>query len=134
MVHGDGKKLKKDGKDGKGVKPPKAGPGKLKLVRVEPTRKKGITLVFSQDGEEHGWLLEHTSVTEFIALLLRGKMLHGRRVELENAELTIEPPPKQPGHPQLCVSLGPLEVCAPLNRSTMKALRADLERASGRPG
>jgi len=136
LVHGDGKNLKKDGrdgKDGKGARPRKPASGKLKLIRVEPAGKKGITLIFSQDSEEHGWLLEHTSVTEFMALLLRGRIRRGRRVELEDAELTIDPPPSGSEHPHLCMALGPLEVCTPLNRSTVKALRADLERASRRP-
>ena len=44
--------------------------GKLSLVRVEPAGKKGINLVFNQSGQEQRWLLEHTSVTEFLALLL----------------------------------------------------------------
>lgn len=137
LVQSGGRNLKrdgKDGKDGKDSKPRKSGSGKLQLVRVEPVGKKGINLVFSQDGQEHGWLLEHTSVTEFMALLLRGRMRRGRRIELEDAELTIEPPPDGSEHPQLCMALGPLEVCAPVNRSTVKALRADLDRASKRPG
>lgn len=131
MVSSDGKNLRKDGKGAKARKPAQ---GKLQLVRVEPAGKKGITLIFNHDGEELGWLLEHTSVTEFLALLLRGRMLQGRRIELDDAELTIEPPPEGSEHPSLCLSLGPLEVCAPVNRATMKALRADLERAARRPG
>ncbi len=117
-------------KDGKGARP---APGKLKLVRVEPAGRKGLTLIFSQDGEELSWQLAHTSVTEFLALLLRGRMLRGRRVELDDAELAIDPPPEGSKDPQLCLSLGPLEICAPVNRATMKALRADLERASRKP-
>lgn len=131
MVHSEGRNLRKDGKGGRSRT---SGQGKLKLVRVEPAGKKGITLIFSQDGQEHGWLLEHTSVTEFMALLLRGRIQRGRRVELEDVELTIDPPPSGSAHPQLCMELGPLEVCAPLNRSTLKALRADLESASRKPG
>lgn len=137
MVQGDGRNLKKsgtDGKDGKAVKARKSRPGKLQLIRVEPAGKKGINLLFSQDGQEHSWLLEQTSVTEFLALLLRGRMRRGRRIELEKAELTIEPPPSGGSDPQLCMALGPLEVCAPLSRSTVKAMRADLERAARRPG
>lgn len=134
LVQSVGKNIKRDGKDGKDGKSRKSGPGKLKLVRVEPAGKKGINLIFSQDGIEHTWLLEHTSVTEFLALMLRGRMLRGRRIELDEAELTIEPPPEGSEHPQLCMALGPLEVCAPINRSTVKAIRADLERVSRRPG
>ncbi len=132
MVHSDGRNLKKAGRDGKVVKPRKSGPGKLKLVRVEPAGKKGINLIFSQDAAEHTWLLEHTSVTEFLALMLRGRMRRGRRIELEDAELTIEPPEEGGDNPYLCMALGPLEVCAPINKSTVKAIRADLERASRR--
>lgn len=120
-------------KDGKGAKSRKPAPVKLQLLRVEPAGKKGITLVFSQDSQELSWVLEHTSVTEFLALLLRGRMLRGRRVEFDDAELSIDPPSAGSEHPQFCLSLGPLEVCAPVNRATMKALRADLERASRRP-
>ncbi|RYG21606.1 MAG: hypothetical protein EON93_25790, partial [Burkholderiales bacterium] len=89
MAQSDGKNVKRDGRDGKSGKLRRFGPEKLKLIRVEPAGKKGITLIFSQDGQELGWLLEHTSVTEFLALLLRGRMLQGRRVELEDAELSI---------------------------------------------
>lgn len=128
MVQSDGRNLKKDGKARKS-----AG-GKLQLVRVEPAGKKGITLVFSHDGDEFRWLLEQTSVTEFLALLLRGRMKRGRRVELDKAELTIEPPPAGSDQPQLCMALGPLEVCAPLSRATAKAIRADLDRVGKRPG
>lgn len=137
LVQSVSRNLKKDGKsgkDGRDVKSRKSGSSKLKLVRVEPVAKKGINLIFSQDGAEHTWLLEHTSVTEFLALMLRGRMRRGRRIELEDAELTIDPPPEGSEYPLLCMALGPLEVCAPINRSTVKALRADLDRASRRPG
>ncbi len=117
-------------KDGKGARPTRS---KLELVRVEPAGRKGLTLIFSQDGEELSWQLAHTSVTEFLALLLRGRMVRGRRVELDDAELVIDPPPEGSKDPQLCLSLGPLEICAPVNRATMNALRADLERASRKP-
>ena len=132
MVQGGGRNLKKsgtDGKDGKGVKARKSGPGKLQLLRVEPAGKKGINLLFGQDGQEHSWLLERTSVTEFLALLLRGRASRGRRIAFDKAELTIEPPPSASDDPQLCMALGPLEVCTPLSRATVKAMRADLERA-----
>lgn len=137
LVQSDGRNLKRDGKDGKGGrdgKSRKPGPGKLQLMRVEPAGKKGIMLIFGQDGQEHRWLLEHTSVTEFLALLLRGRMRKGRRIELDTAELTIEPPSAGTNDPQLCMALGPLEVCAPLSRSTVKALRADLGRAARQRG
>jgi hypothetical protein len=120
LVHGNGKARK-------------SGSGKLELLRVEPAGKKGINLIFSQDGAELGWLLEHTSVTEFLALLLRGRMGQGRRIELDDAELTVEPPFAGSLDPYLCMALGPLEVCAPLSRATVKAIRADLERVSRRP-
>lgn len=128
MVQSDGRNQKKTAKS------QKSDSGKLTLVRVEPAGKKGINLVFNQSGQEQRWLLEHTSVTEFLALLLRGRMRKGRRIEFDKAELAIEPPPAGSDEPQLCMALGPLEVCASLSRSTVKAIRADLERVSKRPG
>ena len=72
MARSDGNSLKKGGAGRKRKPKP------LRLVRVEPARDSGIVLVFETGGEEHGWLLEHTTVTEFLALLLRGRMRRGR--------------------------------------------------------
>lgn len=106
----------------------------LKLLRVEPGRGKGLLLVFESEGSERSWLLEQTSVTELLALLLQGRMRKGRRIELDSAELTIEPPPATADNPLLCIAMGPLELCASVDRATAKAMRADLDRAMKRPG
>lgn len=108
-------------------------PVALKLVRVEPKSRKGILLVFESGGEEQGWLLAQTSITEFMALLLRGQMRSGRRIQLDEVEVTIEPPAVFADDPLLCVAMGPLEFCAPVDQATVKAMRADLNRAMKRP-
>lgn len=108
-------------------------PGTLKLVRVEPKSRKGILLVFESSGEERGWLLERTSLTEFMALLLRGKMRTGRRIHFDEVEITIESPLVLADDPLLCVALGPLELCAPVDRATVKAMKIGLYRAVKRP-
>lgn len=111
----------------------KGRPKPLKLVRVEPAKALGIALVFETGGQEHDWILEQTSVAELMALLLRGRMRSGRRVELDNVELTIEPPKELADDPLLCVAMGPLELCAPVDGATAKAMKTDLDRAMKRP-
>ena len=108
-------------------------PATLILVRVEPKSRKGILLVFESSGEERGWLLEQTSLTEFMALLLRGRMQMGRRIHLDQVEITIEPPLVLADDPLLCVAMGPLELCAPVDRATVRAMKTDLDRAMKRP-
>lgn len=106
----------------------------LRLVRVEGRRRRGIRLIFDSKNGEMSWLLEQTSVTELLALILRGRMRRGRRIEVDFAEMTIEPPADRPGNPQLCIAMGPLELCASVDRPTAKAIKADLDRAMKRPG
>lgn len=101
----------------------------LKLVGVEASGKSSVSLVFDSNGEERVWRLEQTSVTEFFALLLRGRMHQGRRVFLSEAELTLEPPDGDEAHPRLCMAMGPLELCAPMARADVKALKADIDRS-----
>lgn len=127
-------RAKSDGKQGNGSGRPKGRDGLLKLVRVEPLRRNAISLVFESDGVERSWKLENTSTMEFLALLLRGRMLDGRRVVLPEAELTLEPPEEQGDPPTLCMAAGPLELCATVDRAGARALKADIERALRRPG
>ena len=101
----------------------------LKLVRVEPSGKSAVSLVFLGNGEERVWRLEQTSITEFFALLLRGRMHRGKRVLLAGAELTFEPPDEAGEDPRLCMAAGPLQLCAPMDRAGQKALKADIERS-----
>lgn len=127
MARGDAKSRSKDG-TGRKEKP-----AALKLLRVEPKRRTGIMLVFDSDGEERSWLLEQTSLTELMALLLKGRVRRGRRIELDEVEVTIEPPAMLADNPLLCLAMGPLELCAPVDRATVKAMRTDLDRAMKRP-
>lgn len=117
LARGDDKHPKKDGERSK-HKPPS-----LKLVRVEPSKGSCIVLVFEAGGKEYGWLLEQTSVTEFLALLLRGRMRRGRRVELDDVEVSIEPAAAIADDPFLCVAMGALELCAPMDRAIVKAIK-----------
>ncbi len=106
----------------------------MKLLRVEAGRRKGILLVFDGEDGERSWLLEQTSVTELLALLLQGRIRKGRRIELDTAELTIEPPAAMAHDPQLCIAMGPLELCASMDMATVKAMKTDLDRAMKRSG
>ena len=122
-----------DSKAPKRIEPArKRKPAPLKLIRSEPARGNGICLVFDVAGEEHSWLLEQTSVTEMLALMLKGRMRKGRRIDLDEAEITIEPPVSAGDDPLLCVSIGPLEICVPVDRAAAKAIRADLDRPAKR--
>lgn len=116
----------------KGGAAPKGRLPTLKLVRIEPGRRKGIVLVFESGGEEREWLLEQTTVTEFLALLLRGRIRNGRRIQFDAAELTIEPPVEKADDPLLCIAMGPLELCASVDHATAKAMKTDLDRAMKR--
>jgi hypothetical protein len=85
-------------------------------------------LVYSEaSGQEQSWLLEHTSLLEFFALLLRGRMRKGRRVVLEEVDVSIEPPEKAGAQPMLCLASGPLETCAMLDRKTLASLRDEID-------
>lgn len=106
----------------------------LKLLRVEAGRQQGILLVFDSEGGECSWLLEQTSVAELLALLLQGRMRKGRRIELDSADLTIEPPAGAADSPLLCIAMGPLELCASLDRAAARAIKVDLDRAMKRSG
>lgn len=101
----------------------------LTLIRVEPAGKNGLNLVFDGNGGERAWRLEQTSVAEFLALLLRGRMHRGRRVFIADADLTFEPGDAIGDDPTLCIAAGPLELCAPVDRAGVKALKADMERS-----
>jgi len=52
-------------------------------------------------GQEHTWLLEHTSPMEVIALLMQGRFKDGRRIIVE-AEVALEPPEDSEERPHLC--------------------------------
>ncbi len=119
------------GNDNERTKGPDTG---LTLVRVEPMKRKGISLIFSSKDGERAWRLENASVMEFIALLLHGRMQRGRRVMLHEAELWLEPPTEPGQSPTLCMATGPLELCATVDRAGAKALKADIEHALKRPG
>jgi hypothetical protein len=56
-------------------------------------------------------------------------MQSGRRVFLSHAELTLEPPDDAEDDPKLCMAMGPLELCAPMGRADVKALKVDIERS-----
>lgn len=101
----------------------------LTLVRVESAGRNSLSLVFTGDGEERSWKLEQTTVTEFLALLLRGRMRQGRRVMLQDVEFTLEPPETGETDLSVCLAMGPLELCAPMDRAGAKALKADIERS-----
>lgn len=100
----------------------------LRLERIEPAGSSGMMLVYHDpDGREQTWIMEQATVTEFLALMLHGKMRKGRRVVIDDVDVTIEPPEKPGGLPILCLATGPLESCATLDRPTLKALRADID-------
>jgi hypothetical protein len=101
----------------------------LKLVRVESSARSSVSLVFEGNGEERVWRLEQTSIIEFFALLLHGRMHRGRRVMLADAELTFEPADGSDDDPKLCMTMGTVELCAPMARADVRALKADIDRS-----
>lgn len=101
----------------------------LRLTGAEPSGRNGIKLVYADEaGGEQSWLLEHTSMLEFFALVLRGRMRKGRRLVLQDFDVTVEPPEKAGSSPLLCLASGPLETCAPLDRKTLIALRKEIDQ------
>lgn len=101
----------------------------LKLLRIEPADGSGLDLVFQSDGEEQAWRLENTSITEFLALLLRGRMHRGRRIFLTDAELALEPPEDRSEDSTLCLTVGEVQLCAPVDRAGARALKAEIDRS-----
>lgn len=109
---------------------PKGGtmePSALRLVRAESAGAKGIVLIYESHGQEHAWLLDHTSAREVMALLMKGRLNKGSRVVVEG-EVALEPPEDPEAEPHLCFCAGPLESCMPIDRSSLKDLRRDIDR------
>lgn len=100
----------------------------LRLVRVDPQDGRGIRFMFESAGVEHRWLLETGSVTEMIALLFKGRLRSNRRVLLGSVEVSLEPPESESEGPSLCLDVGHVEVCVPVDKAAARALRADLGR------
>ncbi len=105
----------------------------LRLVRTEAAGADGILMVYESGGQEHTWLLEHTSSIEVMALLMRGRLKNGRRVVVD-AEVALEPPDVDEERPHLCFTAGPLESCVPVDRAVLGDLRRDIDRFLGKPG
>lgn len=106
------------GEDGRRLRSPT-----LRLVDAESDRGDGILLVFNRSGHEESWLLDQTSVTEFFALVLEGRMDGDRRVRVE-ADVTLEVADEAP---LLCVAGRPLRTCVALGRSRLEALRREID-------
>lgn len=98
----------------------------LRLIRTEADHDDGIALVFDAQGETVTWLLEQTSVLEFFALILQGKMREGQRIIVEG-EVTLEPQDPKQKAPMLCFTGSPLQTCVPMKRPALKALRNEID-------
>lgn len=106
----------------------------LQLVRTEPAGAHGIRLIFAAEGQEFSWLLDNTSPSELLALVLKGRLRTGRRVMLE-ADVALEPPEAGERRPHLSLSAGPLDACVPLDPPALSDLRRDIDRfLSDHPG
>jgi hypothetical protein len=104
-------------------------PASLRLTGMQASGRDGVRLVYAEEsGEEKSWLLDQTSVLELFALLLRGRMRKGRRLVLDDVEVTLEPPEKARAGPLLCFVSDPLEICATLDRKTLTALRGEIDQ------
>lgn len=105
----------------------------LRLVRVEAPDGAGLLLVFDDEGTERRWRLDAATPTELFALLLRGRMRRGMQVVAPEASVSLDPAPDRDASPdtgpELCASLGMLDICVPMRRSDLKRLRAEIEAA-----
>jgi hypothetical protein len=101
----------------------------MTLKRVDPATDNALHLVFTDAETERLWRLEHASVHELFALMLGGSMSGRRRVLTRDGEASVEPPEKRGGSPALCVMLGQVEVCIPMEKQALRALGREIERA-----
>lgn len=99
----------------------------LRLIGTEPAGGQGLRLIFEADGRVYSWMLDSTSPSELLALLLRGRLRKGRRVMLE-ADVALEPPEGSDPRPHLSLSAGPLDAGVPLDGPTLRELRRDIDR------
>lgn len=99
----------------------------LRLIGTEPAGGHGLRLIFEGDGQAYSWLLDMTSTSELLALLLRGRLRKGRRVMLE-ADVALEPPEGGDPRPHLSLSAGPLDAGVLLDAPTLAELRRDIDR------
>lgn len=99
----------------------------LRLLRTEVVGSDGILLVFASPTGEESWLLEHTTVAEFFALLINGKARRRQQLVFDG-EVTLEPPQEPGGNPELRVLTDLVQGCVPVNPATLRSLRADIDR------
>lgn len=100
----------------------------LRLDRVEPMGASRIALIYvDADAREHAWLMEQTSIPEFMALLHNGRLGKGGRVIVDDVGITLEPPEMPGGSPLLCVTTAMIVGCTPMHRAALQALRADID-------
>jgi hypothetical protein len=106
-----------------------ARPSALTLMRVDPTAGNALHFVFRDAETERLWRLDPASVHELFALILGGSMRGGRRVLAHDGEAQVEPAEKCGGAPALCMTLGHVEVCIPMEKQALRALSREIERA-----
>lgn len=100
---------------------------RLHLMSTEPAGRAGVSMVFESGGREYVWLLEQTTVAELLASLLNGRMRKGGRVVVD-AEVTLEPPERKGGQPQLSFAAGHLQTRVPADDTQLKSLRDEIDR------
>jgi hypothetical protein len=99
----------------------------LHLLRTEVREGEGISLVFASSAGEVSWLLEHTTVAEFFALLLNGTARKRQQLVFDG-EVTLEPPQEPGGNPEFRVLTDLVQGCVPVNTATLRSLREDIDR------
>lgn len=115
----------------RGKRPPRFAGGdrepSLRLLRTEVVGSDGILLVFASPSGEDSWLLEHTTVAEFFALLFNGQARKRQQLVFDG-EVTLEPPQKVGGKAELRVLTDLVQGCVPVDVATLRSLRADIDR------
>lgn len=121
---------KRHGRLGGGVSMTPVGDGTLRLLRTEVAGPDSVSLVFEGSYGEESWLLENTSLSEFFALLLHGRIRPGGQLVVDGTVM-LEPPQRAGDKPALCISTGVVEGYVPVDRSTLRALQAEISRMLG---
>lgn len=101
----------------------------MRLMRVDAPDGSSLVMIFDDGGAERRWKLEAATPIEFFALLLRGRMRRGMQVVAPEASVSLDRAPEPDTGPELRLSLGLLDICAPMRRSDLKQLRAEIEAA-----
>lgn len=106
----------------------------MELLEIEDVAGDGLLFRFDDEGVERVWSFETATLTEFLALILKGH-IHGQAVELPDAAIEVRGEPGAEAAVGIRLRNG-VEFSLPTPRRRLQELGAAIERVlaqGGRP-